>query len=204
MMNQRLAKLFFGLVALTALTGCTAMKPNDFALQKPKLVIEDYFSGKTRAWGIFEDRFGKVRRQFVVDIDGVWDGTTLTLDEHFEFNDGEKSFRQWRIRKLPDGGYEGEADDVVGTATGIASGNALNWTYVLDLKTGEDSTLRVRFDDWMFLQRGGVLLNRARMSKFGIDLGAVTISFMKLQGTNSDQAVSLERPAREAVSVAAQ
>ena len=199
MMNQRRAKLFFGLLALAVLTGCTGMKPSDFARQKPKLVLEDYFSGKTRAWGIFEDRFGKVRRQFIVDINGVWDGTTLTLDEHFEFNDGEKSFRQWRIRKTPDGGYVGEADDVVGTATGIASGNALNWSYVLDMKTGEKSTLRVRFDDWMFLQRGGVLLNRARMSKFGIELGAVTISFMKLDDMNKGLAATLKQPLPEAI-----
>jgi hypothetical protein len=41
--------------------------------------------------------------------------------------------------------------------------------------------MHVKFDDWMFLQPGGVLLNRARMSKFGVELGQVTLSFMKLE-----------------------
>ena len=87
-------------------TGCTSMKPSDFANSKQRFVLEQYFAGKTRAWGLFEDRFGTIRRQFVVDIVGTWDGTQLILDEDFTFADGEKSTRQWRIRKLPDGSYE--------------------------------------------------------------------------------------------------
>lgn len=168
--------VFLGLILLT---GCTQMKPSDFANSEQPLILEEYFAGKTKAWGLFEDRFGKVRRQFVVDIDGRWDGTTLTLDEYFTFNDGEKSFRQWRIKKLADGRYEGRADDVIGVATGEVGGNALHWRYVLDLKTGENKTMQVTFDDWMFLLPGGVLMNRARMSKFGIELGQVTLSFQK-------------------------
>ena len=37
----------------------------------------------------------------------------------------------------------------------------------------------VEFDDWMFLQADGVMINRAVISKFGIDLGEVTIAFSK-------------------------
>jgi len=176
------------------------MSIDDFDGKTPTFVLEDYFDGETRAWGIFEDRFGKIRRQFVVDITGTWDGQTLVLDEHFDFDDGEKSFRQWRIKKLADGRYEGRADDVIGTATGVAKGNALNWTYVLDLDRGEGKTIQVKFDDWMFLQPGGVLLNRARMSKFGIELGEVTISFQKL----GKETASRQQPGDEDIAVAAQ
>ena len=166
-------------IGILFLTGCSTMKPDDFAKSDQRFVLEDYFAGKTRAWGLYEDRFGTVKRQFTVDIEGIWDGTQLTLDEDFTFSDGEKSTRQWRIRKLPDGRYEGRADDVIGVAIGKVGGNALNWRYVLDLKISEKSTLAVSFDDWMFLQPGGVLMNRARMRKFGIELGQLTISFMK-------------------------
>ena len=201
-MNMRLSTVLIALFLLAALTGCTAMKPSDFANSKPKFVLEEYFAGKTRAWGLFEDRFGKVRRQFVVEIDGAWDGETLTLDEHFDWSDGAKSFRQWRIKKIADGRYEGRADDVIGVATGIAEGNALNWSYILDLETGENKTMKVKLDDWMFFQPGGVLLNRARMSKFGIELGQVTISFTKLGGSQSG--VNPRQPSAETTSVAAQ
>ncbi len=201
-MNMRLPTVLIALFFLAALTGCKAMKPSDFASSKPKFVLEEYFAGKTQAWGLFEDRFGKVRRQFVVEIDGAWDGEILTLDEHFDWSDGEKSFRQWRIKKTADGRYEGQADDVIGVATGIAEGNALNWSYILDLETGGNKTMKVKLDDWMFLQPGGVLLNRARMSKFGIELGQVTISFTKPGG--SQAGVNPRQPSAETTSVAAQ
>ena len=37
----------------------------------------------------------------------------------------------------------------------------------------------VQFDDWMFLVDERVMLNRATMSKFGVTLGEVLLSFSK-------------------------
>jgi hypothetical protein len=37
----------------------------------------------------------------------------------------------------------------------------------------------VQFDDWMYLMTERVMLNKATMSKFGIRLGEVTLSFVK-------------------------
>ena len=199
-MTCMFGKITVTVLVLLGLTGCMAMTSDDFTDKSPKFVLEKYFHGKTRAWGLFEDRFGNVRRQFVVDINGNWDGTILTLDEDFLFDDGEKDFRQWRIRKLKDGTYEGRADDVIGTAKGVASGNSLHWSYVLDLKRDSGSSIKVKLDDWMFLQSGGVLLNRARMSKFGIELGQITISFKRIE----DEAARATQSEREAYAVAAQ
>ena len=64
-------KMVMGIGALILLSGCTVMKPKDFVNKGPKLILEEFFAGKTRGWGIFEDRFGNVKRQFVVDIDGA-------------------------------------------------------------------------------------------------------------------------------------
>ena len=172
----RLALLLF--LSMTLLTGCSGMKPEDFAGREPRFRIEDYFAGKTRAWGIFQDRFGTLRRQFVVDIDGAWDGETLTLVEDFVYDDGQTEQRTWRIRKTGEHSYEGHADGVIGTAKGESFGNALNWNYRFALKVG-DSTWNVTFDDWMFLQDDSVMINRAEVSKFGIELGEVTIAFRK-------------------------
>jgi hypothetical protein len=180
---RRAHRLLFAAVFL--ITGCGTMKPQDFAETEPRLVVEEYFAGQTRAWGLFEDRFGDLRRQFVVDIEGRWDGRELVLDEHFTYADGERDRRVWRIVKKDDHTYEGRADDVLGTATGVAYGNALNWRYDMDLKVG-DNTWRVRFDDWMFLQPDGVLINRARVSKFGLEIGEVTLVFRKV--ANADAA----------------
>ena len=56
---------------------------------------------------------------------------------------------------------------------------------MIDLKMGDD-LLRVRFDDWMFLQPDGVLLNRARVSKWGIEIGQVTLVFKKKRAEDQD------------------
>ena len=193
-MTVRLSAL---LMALFALSGCTNMKPIDFKDTEPQLAIESYFAGKTQAWGLFEDRFGRLRRQFTVDITGTWDGKELVLDERFQYSDGEKDQRIWRIIKTSDHTYEGKAADVIGIARGESYGNALNWQYDMDLKVS-DSTLRVHFDDWMFLQPGGVLINRAKVTKFGVEIGEVTLVFIKPSQASWSGLQMINQPLAEA------
>ena len=156
------------------------MNLNKFSNMKPEFSLEDYFSGKTEAWGLFHDRFGNLKRTFKVDITGTLSGNELTLDEKFLYDDGEKDRRIWKIEILGNKKYSGTADDVVGSAVGQASGNALNWKYKLNLKVN-DSMIKVDFDDWMFLQDRGILINRAEVKKWGLNIGVVTITFLKVQ-----------------------
>ncbi len=155
------------------------MKPEDFAGQQPELRLESYFAGRTKAWGFFQDRFGTLRRRFEVDLSGEWDGTELRLIEDFTYDDGETERRVWLIEKQGAHGYRGRAEGVIGVAEGAAYGNALNWKYDFALPVGDD-IWTVRFDDWLFLQADGMLINRARVTKFGILIGEVTIAFRKL------------------------
>ena len=145
---------------------------------QPSLVLEDYFLGHTRAYGMFVDRFGTIRRQFSVDIQGVIDDERLILEEDFTFDDGEQSKRVWRITPLGRGRYQGTADDVIGVTRGEVRGNCLKWSYDLNLPVGA-RTWRVHLDDVMLLQRDQVLLNRATISKFGVTIGEVIIVFQK-------------------------
>ena len=66
----------------------------------------------------------------------------------------------------------------MGTAAGQTSGNALNWRYTMALPV-DGRTWHVDFDDWMYLVDERVMLNRATMSKFGVRLGEVTLSFTR-------------------------
>lgn len=191
-------RLGAALISLIFLNSCTSMKPTDFKESMPVLAIEEYFAGETRAWGLFEDRFGTLRRQFTVDITGTWDGEQLVLDERFQYSDGETDRRVWTITKTGPHTYEGRADDVVGLASGESYGNALNWRYDMDLKVG-DGTMRVHFNDWMFLQPSGVLLNRARVSKFGFAIGEVTLAFMKPETAGAMTDGFLSEPTAAAV-----
>ena len=109
---------------------------------------------------------------------GTWTGNQGVLDERFTYSDGKTERRVWRLTDLGGGRWEGRADDVVGVATGVSSGNALNWRYTLALPV-DGKVYEVQFDDWMYLVDDKVMLNKATMSKFGIRLGEVTLSFTK-------------------------
>ena len=172
-------KNYFGLILIIFLTGCTnSMKPTDFRDQKPRLIIEDFLSGNVKAWGILQNRSGKVTRQFSADLSGNWDGKQLILDEKFNWSDGEVQTRQWIISKLDDHNYEGTAGDVVGTAKGYSYGPAFKFEYVL-LVPVKGKEIKITFDDWIFKQDERVAINRATMTKFGFKVAELTVMFVK-------------------------
>ena len=74
--------------------------------------------------------------------------------------------------------YRGEAADVIGIAEGSANGSAFFWKYDVDLKISK-SKLRVRFNDWIYQMDDYVAVNKATVSKFGIDIGEVTLFFVR-------------------------
>ena len=105
------------------------------------LSLRDYFNGRVRRHGMFQDRAGKVVKRFTVTMDCRWNGDTGVLDEAFRYSDGSTQRRVWTLRALGDGRFTGTADDVVGTAEGEQRGNAFHWNYTLRQPVG-DKTLR--------------------------------------------------------------
>ena len=166
------------ILTFTALSGCTGVNVATYKSERPELRLEEYFNGTLDAWGMFQKRDGTVVKRFTVTIDASWTGNRGVLDERFTYSDGTKQRRVWNIIRTADGQYQGRADDVVGIANGEVSGNALRWLYTLQLPVGEKN-YHVNFDDWMYLQEDGILLNRSVMKKFGFRLGEVTLFFRK-------------------------
>ena len=174
---SRLALLALS-TATALMVGCASPQPADYAAEKPALDLKRYFNGPLVAHGLFTDRAGRVVRRFTVQMTGTWQGAEGTLDERFTYSDGQTERRVWRLRDEGNGRWTGRADDVVGVAVGQAAGNALNWRYTLALPV-DGRVLEVQFDDWMYLMDERVMLNKAVMSKFGLRLGEVTLSFTK-------------------------
>ena len=176
-------QILFGalLMVLAACTGKPSL--NDASLSDRKLNLEEFFAGRTVAYGQFQDVLGTVRRRFKVVMNGTWDGETLTLVEDFIYEDTTTEQRIWTLRKTGDDTWSGTAPGVIGTATGEEKGDTFNWQYTIDLPIpaadGTLETLRVTFDDWMWLLADDRLLNIAYMKRFGLDIGAVTITFEK-------------------------
>ena len=173
-------KIVFSIFVLFILTGClnNDMQPIDFKDKKPRLIIEKYLSGNVKAYGILQNRSGKVTRKFIADLDGKWDGKQLILDEKFHWSDGEIQTRQWQITKIDEHHYEGTAEDVVGIAKGFSYGPAFKFEYVL-LVPFKNRKIKITFDDWIFMQDEKVAINRATMTKFGFKVAELTVSFIK-------------------------
>ena len=166
------------LAGLASLSGCASQKIDTYAAEKPVLDLKQYFNGTLDAYGIFTDRSGAVVKRFTVVMVCDWVGNEGTLDESFTYSDGSTQKRIWRLTALGDGRYSGRADDVIGLAQGQTRGNAFHWNYILALPV-DGSVYHVALDDWMYLVNDQVMLNKASMRKWGVDLGEVTLSFTK-------------------------
>lgn len=164
--------------ATLLLGGCASQNIESYAADKPVLDLRQYFNGRLDAYGIFTDRSGAVVKRFTVVMACSWIGDEGVLDEDFRYSDGSTQKRIWRLRHLGGGRYSGRADDVVGEAQGETRGNTFHWAYTLNLPV-DGRVFEVQFDDWMYLMTDQVMLNKAAMSKFGVRLGEVTLSFVK-------------------------
>ncbi len=178
MIQRRALLAVTAITPLAALTGCASQNLADYATEKPVLDLAQYFNGTVDAHGIFQGRSGQIVKRFTVVMECSWKGNEGVLDEAFTYSDGTTQRRIWRLTKLPDGHYTGTADDVVGQAKGQTQGNAFRWAYTLALPV-DGKVYHVDLDDWMYLIDERVMLNRATMSKLGVRLGEITLSFTK-------------------------
>ncbi len=166
-------------LSLLLLTGC-AMKIEDYAKTTPEFIPEEYFTVKPRiAHGQVIDRFGKVRVMFTTKMRGEWDSKTQTLSlfEDFVFSDGKEMERIWKLKKIDAHRYVASANDLPGEYIVKRYGQALHFNYAFPMETG-GRIINTRYDDWMWLQSDGeTILNRSRITKFGITLAEVIASF---------------------------
>ena len=80
MQNKNTIKSILLLISFFLITSCSnnsAMKPEDFKNKEPRLIIEEYLSGNVKAWGVLQNRSGKVTRQFSADLNGFMGWETV-------------------------------------------------------------------------------------------------------------------------------
>lgn len=166
-----------GIVLLTACAG--SIDGSKYQKIEPRFDMEVFFDGKVKAWGIVQNRSQELVQRFVVDIIGTRAGNVLTLDETFVYGVGEGvEARIWKISKSADNSYSGTASDILGNATGNFFGNAVQWTYEMDLPV-DGTSYRVTFDDWMWAFDENTIVNRSYIKKFGIVVAEVTLFMQK-------------------------
>lgn len=142
------------------------------------LLLPAFLEGDTVAHGVFEDRFGKLRRQFRVAIRGYWDGDEFVLDEDFAYADGATETRQWRLRIAEDGRFAARCADSIDDATGLMTADTAEFRYRIALDIG-GRKVAVRFHDRLYRVDDALVMNRATVSKWGIRLGEVSLVFTR-------------------------
>ena len=163
---------------LACLTGCSNVKIEDYANNKPVMDIREFFNGTIEASGIFIDYSGKADSYFHIAMKGSWQGEEGSLYEKFIYDDKHICDRTWSIRVTNDHDIVASAHDIVGEAVGKQYGNAVNLNYVMRVPS-KDKTYNLSMDDWMFRVDEHKVINRIIMRKFGIKVGEIIVTFYK-------------------------
>ena len=137
-------------------------------------IIERNLVGPSVARGEFRTITG-VRRAFTARLDGKWDGRTLTLVEDFEFVDGARDRKTWRLERVGPGSYVGTREDVVGQAVGFQDGKVFRLEYDVRLPSEGGRGRKVRFRDVMAPTANGDVLNNATVGWLGLRVGSVAL-----------------------------
>lgn len=164
---------FFG-SCLFLLSGCSGPEVTDYANNKPEVTIRKFFDGPIEGWGIFQDYSGKVIKHFTLKMRGEWNGDKGKLFEEFFWMDGSTSERVWDLDVLNPQLVRGMTPEVVGEGIGKNSGNAILWNYTLKVPVN-GTVYEFYFDDWMYAVTQDVIINKAKMKKFGFVVGEVTL-----------------------------
>jgi hypothetical protein len=143
--------------------------------------LTTFLDGHTSAWGIFEDRFGRLRRRFSVDMHGRWESGVFILEESFVYETGEREERTWRVVPSGEGRFTATCPDCIGSLTGECDVQSIRMTYKFRLKL-EARHLSVDLDDRIYRMGDGIAVNRATIRKWGVKLGELSLFFMRGPG----------------------
>jgi hypothetical protein len=180
---KQLASLVAIIIFAAALTSaCATRPPVPAQTSSGPFIIERDLVGSTVARGEFRTITG-VRRAFTAHLNGAWDGHTLTLVEDFEFADGERDRKTWRLQRVGPGRYMGTREDVVGQAVGFQDGPVFRLEYDVLLPSEGGRGRKVRFRDVMAAATNGDIVNNATVGWFGLRVGSVSLVIQRARET---------------------
>ncbi len=173
---------------------CATRPPIPAEAADAAFLAERDLAGASVARGEFRAITG-VRRGFTAHLNGSWDGATLTLVEDFEFDDGERDRKTWRLARIAPGRYVGTREDVVGEAVGYQDGRAFRLEYNIVLPSENGRGRQVRFRDVMVLDSRGDVLNEATIGWFGVRVGSV---YLRISPTDNNLPAAMTEGAESA------
>ena len=159
-----------------------AQRPANYAAETPAFDLREVLSGNYVAHGAIFDYSGRANVRFTAQITGTFDETGGILAERFSYDGmGEEDTREWQIRFEGPDRFTATAADVIGTAEGVVSGNAVRMTYRLQLPDRAGGHV-LDVVDWLYLMEDGTLVNRSDMRKFSIKAAELFAVFRRPDG----------------------
>ena len=149
------------LVALLALTACTAAAPPEAKQPGPAFDPVAFFTGATHGDGKL-DQIMKGVRTVTVDSVGTPEANgSLTLTQRIAMQGDPPRTRVWRLKQVAPGRYAGSLSDASGPVETVAIGRALRIRY--PMKGG------LMVEQWLVALPGGRALdNRLTVTKWGM------------------------------------
>jgi hypothetical protein len=167
-----------GLLLALLLAACSRPMPvGQFAGPGPQIDPIAFFTGHTHSWGVLENRRGAPSEIVRTETTGEAEGPDgLHMMQRLWVGDDPPQTRDWHMRRTAPGHYAATANDMVGTATGIAAGRAFHWRWVLATEPG-NPIRNVTMDQWMYQFDDGSVMNRTTIRKLGLVLAEVSERF---------------------------
>ena len=168
------------MLAALLLNGC-GRTPTPPVGTGPAFDPVSFFEGHTHSWGVIENRSGSPTEWVRTDSHGEAQTTDhLTMQQHLTFQDGTSQDRDWTLWRTGPAQFDATANDMVGTATGQAEGNAFHWQWTLARSPG-NALMNVTMNQWMYRMPDGSVMIRSTISKLDIILAEVSEQFSQVR-----------------------
>ena len=163
--------------AAIATAGCATTPMSPTGPVSP-ITLVDAFTGRRVGKGRFQIPIVGIDRGLTAVLYGHHSGNTLTVSEHFQFDDGEKQHLTWHFTKTGPRTWSGRREDVVGEAKVEDLGTEIRLSYEANVVSKGAKTL-LQFSDVLYRQKNGVIINDAVVKKAGFPIGSTHLVFQR-------------------------
>ncbi len=162
--------LLFGALATTASACARVPAAPDGPL--PPITLDRAFAGRSVGAGVFRVALTGSERRFTARLDGRLEGDRLTVVEDFVYDDGEENRLTWVFDRAGPGRWTGRREDTVGLAEVVETGDTIRLSYLADFRAG-DTVTRLGFEDVIYFDPEGRVINDAIVTRLGVPVGRV-------------------------------
>ena len=174
-MSIKRRSLILGSLALAA---CARVPASPTGPREP-ITLDQAFAGKSIGAGVFRVDLTGAERRFKARLDGRLVGDRLTVVEDFFYDDGEENQLTWVFDRAGPSKWTGRREDTVGVASVVETGTDIRLSYLADFRSGDDVT-RLGFEDVIYFDPDGRVINDAIVTRLGIPVGRVRFEMQSI------------------------